>query len=59
MADYRAGITACIIANKDRAKGSKALEPSDIFPSLATKKKAMTQSQIRKHLSGIAKKVKK
>ena len=59
MADYRAAVTACIMANKDRGKGVKAAEPGDFFPSLAVKKKAMTPAQIRKHMSTISKKGKK
>lgn len=59
MADYRAAVTACILANKDRKKGTKAVEPADFFPSLAAKAKSMTQGQIKKHLSSIAKKMKR
>lgn len=58
MADYRAAVSACILVNKDRKKGSKAIEPGDFFPSLATKSKAMSKEQMRKHLSSIAKKMK-
>ena len=59
MADYRASVTACILANVHKEKGAKTVEPSDFFPSLGGKKKAMTKEAMRNHMSKIAKKVKK
>lgn len=53
MADYRAGLTACIIYNMNKDSKSKALSPQDFFPSLRVKKKAMTQEQIMAHMRSL------
>lgn len=58
MADYRAAVPACIMANSNRTKGSKIVEPADLFPSLNTKKK-MTKEQMKKHMQTIARKMKR
>jgi len=53
MADYRAGLTACIIYNMNKDSKSKALGPQDFFPSLKAKKKKMTQEQILAHMRSV------
>jgi len=58
MCDYRSAVTACILANIYREKGAKVREPKDFFPSLNTKKKAMSMEQMKRHMSMLSKKVK-
>lgn len=55
MADYRAAITACILANVNRKVGAPMVKHEDFFPSLKVKTKKMSPAQIKKHMSTIAK----
>ncbi len=56
MADYRASVTACILANRYRQVGQPMIKHEDFFPSLKVKAKQMTPGQMKKHMSTISKK---
>lgn len=46
QADYRSGLTATILSNVYRRKGSRAVEMVDLFPWLETERPQKTEKEL-------------
>lgn len=47
LSDYRAGVIAAVIANQNRGKNGKPLQPADFFQTLKMPRRTMALDEMR------------